>query len=499
MKNFTLFLLCFIMIFSLFSCNITDIAPEPFVSSKELLTSESKEAITNTTGQDTQEDTFPDIPSHDELDPEYFSIYEAVLKNELKVHYPTFEGSDYLANCLTPYTNTPLCERENLGYLYIDLDGDSQKELVLNCGDTLVLRYYEGNVYLYPFTFREISYLYTDGSFSWNSNGENFEYGEKRFSFDGTELNTEELWRIINDGEPDAEYYIGGKQVTNEEILKYFESDQKTKVQFSLLDARWLGKISYEEAFEIADEYWNMIDGNVNGACGTSIFNKIIPAESSALSGEYYSFIWQQTEYHHSEEGWEGRPPSRIISREGVRVNICTGRCEPFEISDSIYDSFEDTHTDAAVSCDEAFKIAKEHLKNAYESYKILRSINFNAPKSAYVFKLYLYVEECRYDIRSEIWIDDTTGEVTSPLLPEATFKDAISFDEALAIASEHWDVKNGDIAEETGFPMAITPVHSDNPTVYKLALKWLVENHHYSTIEIIEIDAFTGEVLRTI
>ncbi|MBR6681003.1 MAG: hypothetical protein IKL59_07045 [Clostridia bacterium] len=154
----------------------------------------------------------------------------------MEMYEQTLSG---LASYTTPYSGIPLCECENLGYAYVDLDGDSINELVIDCGDTLILRYYEGCVYVYPFTFRGINNLHTDGSYSWNDTGVNFEYGEDQLAFDGAELRTKELWRIVNDGEPNAEYYIDGKQVTQEEILKYFEDNPKTKIEFSPLEVSW--------------------------------------------------------------------------------------------------------------------------------------------------------------------------------------------------------------------------------------------------------------------
>ena len=75
----------------------------------------------------------------------------------------------------------------------------------------------------------------------------------------------------------------------------------------------------------------------------------------------------------------------------------------------------------------------------------------------------------------------------------------AISLEEALEIASEYWyecyNIKPGDRDSETGFPFAFLPKYSDNEN-YRIALAWLVEGSHYSTIEIIEIDAFTGEII---
>ena len=166
-------------------------------------------------------------------------MYEAALKNEIKVYETDIEEYSYLKDCKTPYNRIPLCELERMGYVYMDVDGDRINELVIDCGDTLILRYYEGCVYVYPFTFRGINSLHTDGSYSWNDTGVNFEYGEDKLAFEGAELKAKELWRIVNDGEPNAEYYIDGKQVSHEEILKYFEDNPKSKVEFLPLEVSW--------------------------------------------------------------------------------------------------------------------------------------------------------------------------------------------------------------------------------------------------------------------
>ena len=162
----------------------------------------------------------------------------------MKMYAQTLSG---LASYTTPYSGIPLCECENLGYAYVDLDGDSVNELIIDCGDTLILRYYEGTVYFYEFPFRSLYDLQIDGSYSWNHTGSDFEYSENQIYFEGADLKTRELWRIVNDGEPDAEYYIGDRQVAQEEILKYFEDHSKSNVEFSPLEMPWQNKISRGE------------------------------------------------------------------------------------------------------------------------------------------------------------------------------------------------------------------------------------------------------------
>lgn len=92
---------------------------------------------------------------------------------------------------------------------------------------------------------------------------------------------------------------------------------------------------------------------------------------------------------------------------------------------------------------------------------------------------------------------NSSTDQETTPT-PTATVNTEngkITEERAIEIASEYWNVKSGDIDAETGFPFLIMPVDSTNDN-YKIALKWLVENTNYSTLDIIEIDSTTGEIL---
>ena len=204
-------------------------------------------------------------------------MYGKALNNEIKVYETSIEEYHYLKDCKTPYDRIPLCELESLGYVYMDVDGDSQNELIISCGDILVLRYYDGVVYVYPFTFRNMYHLNTDGSYSWNHNGQNFEYGENQLAFDKEKLKSKELWRIVNDGEPNAEYYIDGKQVTHEEILKYLENNQKTRIGFSPLEVSWRNEISCSEAMAIAKKYWEKFDIEKNRYLVTPIVSDWAP------------------------------------------------------------------------------------------------------------------------------------------------------------------------------------------------------------------------------
>ena len=186
-------------------------------------------------------------------------MYRAVLENKIEVYDvcgTETSNVGYLKSYRTPYEGVPLCDLKKLNYVYMDVDGNGIRELVIECGDILILRYYEGAVYLYPFTCRQMYNLHTDGSYFWNDTSENFEYGESKLAFDGVRVKSREIWRIVNDGEPNVEYYIGGEQFTKEAVLKYIEENVKTDVTFVPLEVSWLSKISREEAITIAREYW---------------------------------------------------------------------------------------------------------------------------------------------------------------------------------------------------------------------------------------------------
>ena len=138
MKKFIVVLMCFLMILSLFSC----------------------EANTDKNTEKTNESG--NTENNSAVNPEAekaMKAYESVLKNETKVYETDIKKYNYLKDCKTPYNGILLSDCAKLKYAYTDMDNDSIKELVIDCGDTLILRYYQETVYVYGFTFRNIYYL----------------------------------------------------------------------------------------------------------------------------------------------------------------------------------------------------------------------------------------------------------------------------------------------------------------------------------------------------
>jgi hypothetical protein len=77
-----------------------------------------------------------------------------------------------------------------------------------------------------------------------------------------------------------------------------------------------------------------------------------------------------------------------------------------------------------------------------------------------------------------------------------------ISEEQAMEIASDYWDIKTGDVADN-GFTFRIqsmgTTQTPKGEAVYRIALRWLVEleeSSHYSTVDMVWVDMMTGEVI---
>ena len=255
-------------------------------------------------------------------------MYEAAINNEIKVYETDIQEYNYLADCKTPYNRIPLADCVQLKYAYTDMDNDSINELVIDCGDTLLLRYYEGTVYVYSFTFRSLYYLNTDGSYDWNHTGQDFEHGEKQIYFEGAELKPKELYRIVNDGEPNAEYYIEGKPVTQEELQKYIEDNPKTKVEFLPLEVSLQKKITSEEALQIASEYWETEDGFTDYGAGSMwIFRIVLLDDRSSVENGYYHIGLQVDHYGRDGNDLRVLLDSRM---EHLFVNAVTGECQEY-------------------------------------------------------------------------------------------------------------------------------------------------------------------------
>lgn len=93
-----------------------------------------------------------------------------------------------------------------------------------------------------------------------------------------------------------------------------------------------------------------------------------------------------------------------------------------------------------------------------------------------------------------------TTTTTTATTTTTPTF---IEEERIIKIAEQHWGIRDGDRAPDTGFTMYLSFAEmptADNP-VYCVALRWMVEDKngqpsHLSLIDSVRIDAITGKVI---
>lgn len=97
-------------------------------------------------------------------------------------------------------------------FTYLDLDGDSINEVILwikvnQTSDygVLVLRYYDGDVHGYTFTYRQMFDLKEDGTFSY-SGGRNHD-GIAKLRFDGDQFSYNEIIDSSQDKKTDVVWY----------------------------------------------------------------------------------------------------------------------------------------------------------------------------------------------------------------------------------------------------------------------------------------------------
>lgn len=117
---------------------------------------------------------------------------------------------------------------------YLDMDGDGVAKLLLrsDIGDHIILRYHEGSVYFYEFSYKEMDRVYEDGSFSWHSNtyleDNSVCCGISRLTSDESSTKTQSLYTIY-DGENESYFTINGKFASKSELDSLVESRKNIK------------------------------------------------------------------------------------------------------------------------------------------------------------------------------------------------------------------------------------------------------------------------------
>jgi hypothetical protein len=130
-------------------------------------------------------------------------------------------------------------DMRSAAFALVDMDQDGVSEAVVQDLENVVVLYYDGElVYGGDFTFRTMYNIQKDGRHGWTEmSAEGHRYGESRPKFDGAALTEDVLWMIENDGEPNAKYYLRGKEVAQEELQQYLDAQIYEEIEFLPLNA----------------------------------------------------------------------------------------------------------------------------------------------------------------------------------------------------------------------------------------------------------------------
>lgn len=183
------------------------------------------EYLTENTKQNT---AFEFVPLGLEIS--YKRIFEKILSYDAKIN----SENKYLWQLHFSFEQNSIASFESVEICYLDIDGDGIPELLLRggMGDHLILRYYNGTVYLYEYSYKEMGRVYEDGSFSWHSKtyleDNSINYGVSRLTFDGSELREQSLY-VIFEGENESYFTVNGKLTSKSELYAYIENRKDIK------------------------------------------------------------------------------------------------------------------------------------------------------------------------------------------------------------------------------------------------------------------------------
>ncbi len=289
MKKYIAFLLCLIVVLSLFSCksnqNQDTLPPNENTDSSDIL--EDDGTNNNTTIQLSEAERA-------------MEMYEAAINDEICV-FDEHLGETKLKACRFPSNNLKLEESIIYRKAIFDVDQDGINEYIITAysHDSIVLHYYDGKVYSFALEFEEFNNLKTDGSFLWNGPYIKgfFDSGAKKLMFEGSKIKFEDIFKTIYDENQTAKHYIGNKSVTYDEITEYKEEFTADFVEYTPFDAPWHKAITEEEAVRVASEYWNIKDGDLDEETG---FPYAIIPKHSDTANYHIALSWLVEGTHYS-------------------------------------------------------------------------------------------------------------------------------------------------------------------------------------------------------
>ena len=309
MKKIVSFLLCLMMILSMISC-----------------------------GSNEERDGSSQNPPTQDSDAEIvMQMYESAINGEICV---TDEraGETSLKSLRFTSNGLSLEECKLLKKAIADIDGDVVDEFIIQSPDNeyIILRYYNGKVYSYRFDINDFYDFNTDGTFYWYEHSETsaWECGLNKIVFDGETLTAKSIYNIKYSTNPTKyEYFIEGESVSENEYY-HCRSDNthNKKIKFSYFDMACSYPITAEQAWNLANAYWDNQDGYRDYGAGTTFVTGIVLTDAPNSDAEYYRAVLQVEWYSGGgQDGYECMPPKNIQLMEQILVNAFTGEITMLE------------------------------------------------------------------------------------------------------------------------------------------------------------------------
>lgn len=360
MRKLLVFLLCFIMIPSLVSC---DFSEDPNTLSK---------------GDDTND------PSAQASDSEIaMQMYDAAIGGEICV-FDELLGETELKSLRFTRNNARLDECKLLTKAILDIDRDGVNEYVIKSPDNdhIILRYYNGKVYSYHPDSSDFDNFNTDGTFYWydaSAAGEEA-YGLNEIVFVGEALEVKSVYSLKHSENPTKyEYFVEGEVATEDEYSACrAQNIRKERLKFSQLELTRSYPITAEQAWNLTNAYWDGQDGCEDHAAGTIFTTRVVLVDAPSSDADYYRVALQvEWSSNGGREGHECMPPYDVQLKDQILVNAFTG-----EITESAYES-----SVKGISIEEAIEIAKNNFNyidfdNEENGYRVEIATNNDAPSS---------------------------------------------------------------------------------------------------------------------
>lgn len=341
--------------------------------------------------------------------------FESAIKGEISV-LDERQGETKLNSLRFQRNGTSLEESKLLKKAILDIDQDGVNEYVIKSpsNEYIVLRYHNGNVYSYRLDSNDYYKLNTDGTFYWYDSSEEGEWkcGLDQIFFNREQLSVKHVYSINYTKNPAKyEYFVEGKSVSENEYYDYrTQNISKERMIFSWFELTNSYPITAEEAWNLANAYWDNQDGCKDAGAGTIWTVRIELIDTPNAEKDYYSAAFQvESTSNGGGEGDECKPPYQIKLYDEILVNAHTG-----EIIPSTYES-----ECKGVTINEAIEIAKSDcdfidFDSEKNEYRVEYDVNATAPDHIYV----IVIQECLddgYSVCAIRWIDKNTGGIIFP------------------------------------------------------------------------------------